>query len=69
MVGDALFERLSLPPDLPGRGIAIEFFDLRSYKKVILLLGELLAYVYRLILNGIGELSHQDRLLRGVDLL
>ncbi len=57
MVGDALFERLALPPYLPGGGIPIELLDLRRDEKVILLFSELLARVYRLVLNGIRKLA------------
>jgi hypothetical protein len=61
---------LALPPYLPGRGIPIELLDLRSDEEVVLLFDELLAHVYRLVLSGIGKLSHQSRLLtRLLDLL
>jgi hypothetical protein len=33
VVGDALFERLTLPPYLPGGGIPIELLDLRCDEK------------------------------------
>jgi hypothetical protein len=59
MVGDALREREALPADLPRSALGVELLDPVADEEVVLLLGELLAHVHRLVLKDDAELSHR----------
>jgi hypothetical protein len=52
MVGDPLLEGEAPPENLAGGGLRIEFPYHRADEEVVLLLGELLADVHRLVLES-----------------
>src|SRR5215218_10779982 len=51
MVGDPLFEREALPPDLPEGGAGVETCELLGREEVVVLLVELLARVHGPVLE------------------
>jgi hypothetical protein len=58
MVGDAPLERAAPPQYFPRSDAGIEPLDLFAYEEMVLLLGELLAHVHRLVLENGAVLSH-----------
>src|SRR3712207_5831286 len=59
MVGDALLEGETLPADLPRSAPEVELLDPVADEEVVLLPGELLAHVHRLVLKDDAELPHK----------
>src|SRR5918993_2537350 len=59
MVGDPLLEREALPAKPPGSTLRVELLDPVADEEVVLLPGELLAHVHRLVLKDNPELSHK----------